>query len=149
MRHHSRAWSPARAERPRRAFPSLPENPTMETVRTERFPQLFWGMVALGLGLVLAALIGAATLKSVKRAGDQIEVTGSFKKQVRSDYAVWKSAIAIQGAELQGASAAVTADVQRLRQFLSASGIADSAVTVKPLETEAIYRTAENGANTS
>jgi len=121
----------------------------MDTARTERFPQLFWGMVALGLGLVLAALIGSATLKSVKRSGDQIEVTGSFKKQVRSDYAVWKSAIAIQGPDLQGATAEVSADAQRVRAFLRANGIADSAVSIKPLETEALYRTAENGANTS
>jgi hypothetical protein len=121
----------------------------METVRTQRFPELFWGMVALGLGLVLAALIGAATLRSVKRAGDQIEVTGSFKKQVRSDYAVWKSAIAIQGPDLQGASAEVAADAQRLREFLRASGIADSSITARPLETEAVYRTSDNGATTS
>lgn len=121
----------------------------METARTERFPQLFWGMVALGLGLVLAALIGAEALKAVKRAGDQIEVTGSVKKPVRSDYAVWKTAIAIQGADLKGASAEVAADAQRLRAFLGASGIADSLVTLKPLETEAVYRTTETGAATS
>jgi hypothetical protein len=120
----------------------------METVRTERFPQLFWGMVALGLGLVLAAVIGAAAVKSIKRT-DQIEVTGSFKKQVRSDYAVWKSALAIQGPDLQGASAAVAADAQRLRQFLRASGVADSSISAKPLETEAVYRTSDNGATTS
>ncbi|MFL5382541.1 MAG: SIMPL domain-containing protein [Longimicrobiaceae bacterium] len=120
----------------------------METIRSERFPQLFWGMVALGLGLVLASLIGAATIRKVKSAGNEIEVTGSFKKQVCSDYAVWKSAIAIQGPEL-GASAAVAADGQRLRQFLRASGIADSAIVAKPLETEARYRVAENGATTS
>ena len=121
----------------------------METVRTERFPQRVWGMVALGLGLVLAALIGASTLKAVKRAGDEIEVTGSFKKQVRSDYAVWKAAIALQGPDLQGTSAQATADAQRLRDFLRTSGIADSAVTMRPLETEALYRMAENGAMTS
>jgi len=121
----------------------------METVRTERFPQLFWGMVALGLGLVLAALIGASTLKAVKRAGDEIEVTGSFKKQVRSDYAVWKAAIALQGPDLQGASAQATADAQRLVAFLRTNGIADSSVTMRPLETEALYRVAENGATTS
>jgi hypothetical protein len=121
----------------------------METARSERFPQLFWGMVALGLGLVIASLIGAATIRKVKSAGNEIEVTGSFKKQVRSDYAVWKSALAIQGPDLQGASAAVAADAQRLRQFLRASGIADSLVSAKPLETEAIYRTSDNGATTS
>src|SRR5215218_11315867 len=86
---HSRAWPTARAERPRRAFLPPPHIP-METVKSERFPQLFWGMVALGLALVLASLIGAATLRKVKSAGNEIEVTGSFKKQVRSDYAVWK-----------------------------------------------------------
>ena len=121
----------------------------METVRTERFPQLFWGMVALGLGLVIAALVGAAALKAVKRAGDEIEVTGSVKKPVRSDYAVWKSAIAIQGPDLQGASSEVAADAGRLRQFLRANGVADSSIALKPLETEAVYRTAENGSNTS
>jgi uncharacterized protein len=110
---------------------------------------MLWGMVALGLGLVIASLIGATTLRAIKSAGNEIEVTGSFKKQVRSDYAVWKSAIAIQGPDLQGASAAVTADVQRLRQFLRTSGIADSSISNKPLETEAIYRTAENGASTN
>jgi hypothetical protein len=106
-------------------------------------------MAALGLGLVVAALIGASALKSVKRAGDEIEVTGSFRKQVRSDYAVWKSAMAIQGPDLQGASAAVAADAQRLRAFLRSSGIADSSITMKPLETEGIYRTAENGVTTT
>jgi hypothetical protein len=121
----------------------------MDNDRTAGFPQLFWGMVALGLGLVIAALIGASTLKSVKRAGDQIEVTGSFRKQVRSDYAVWKSALAIQGPDLQGASASVAADAQRLQAFLRSSGIADSSVTMKPLETEGIYRTAENGMATT
>lgn len=121
----------------------------METVRSERFPQLFWGMVALGLGLVIASLIGAATIRKVKSAGNEIEVTGSFKKQVRSDYAVWKSALAIQGPDLQGASAAVAADAERLRQFLRASGVADSSITAKPLETEAVYRTSDNGATTS
>jgi hypothetical protein len=106
-------------------------------------------MVALGLGLVLAALIGAQTLRAVKRSGNQIEVTGSFKKQVRSDYAVWKTGIALQGADLQGASAAVAADAQRVRAYLRTSGIADSAISLRPLETEAVYRTAENGTTTN
>lgn len=121
----------------------------MDNAREERFPQLFWGMVALGLGLVLAAVIGAAAVRSIKRSGDQIEVTGSFRKAVRSDYAVWKSAISIQGPDLQGASSEVAADVQRLGAFLRTTGIADSAISVKPLETEAVYRTAENGTPTS
>lgn len=121
----------------------------METDRQKHFPQLFWGMVALGLGLVLAALIGAQTLRAVKRSGDQIEVTGSFRKPVRSDYAVWKSGISLQGADLQGTSAAVARDAQRLREFLRNSGIADSAIVFRPLETEAVYRTAENGVATS
>jgi hypothetical protein len=121
----------------------------MDNDRSAGFPQLFWGMVALGLGLVLASVIGAAALKSIKRSGDEIEVTGSFKKQVRSDYAVWHSALAIQGPDLQGANAEVAADAQRLRQFLRGSGIADSSIVLKPLATEAIYRTAENGSTTS
>lgn len=121
----------------------------MDTVRQERFPQFFWGMVALGLGLVLAALIGSGAVRSAKRSGDQVEVTGSAKRQVRSDFAVWRLSVALQSPSLTAASTELAARTAEVRAFLAQNGVADSSLTVKPLETEAMYRTSESGGQTS
>lgn len=120
----------------------------METGRTERFPQLFGGMVALALALVLAALLGANAIKQARRAGDQIEVTGSAKKQIRADYAVWRVSVAAQAPGLQDAYAEVTRHGQAVRQFLAQSGVPDSAVTFRPVETSTVNRVTETGMTT-
>lgn len=121
----------------------------METARSERYPQLLLGMVALALGLVLSAIVAGAAFKSARRANDQIEVTGSAKRSIRSDYAVWRVSVGTQSPTLQDAYAEVTRHGQALRQFLSRSGVADSLVTVKPVEASSIYRVAENGMQTN
>jgi uncharacterized protein len=121
----------------------------METFTRERFPQLLLGMSALALGLVLAALIGASAFKQAKRAGDQIEVTGSAKEQIRADYAVWRISVASQSPVLQEAYGEITRHSQAVRQFLAQSGVADSAVSVKPISTQGVYRTTETGMQTS
>jgi hypothetical protein len=120
----------------------------METGRSERFPQLFAGLAALALALVLASVIGAAAFRAAKRAGDQIEVTGSAKKQIRSDYAVLRLSSSTQGASLQEAYAQLEGYGGQIRSFLRQSGVADSLVTERPIETENLYRMTEAGAQT-
>ena len=121
----------------------------METARQERYPQLLLGMAALALALVIAAFIGAGAFKAAKRANDQIEVTGSAKRPIRSDYAVWRGSVATQGPVLTDAYAEITRQAQVVRQFLAQSGVPDSAVTIKPVETQSIYRVTENGSQTN
>lgn len=120
----------------------------METPRSDRFPQLFWGLAALGLCMVLAALIGAGAVKAAKRAGDQVEVTGSAKRSIRSDFAVWRLSSATQSSVLQDAYRELQVSSARIRRFLSESGVPDSLVTVRPVETEGIYRITETGMQT-
>jgi uncharacterized protein len=112
---------------------------------SERFPQLFWGLVALAAGLVLAAVLGAGAVRDAKRAGDQIEVTGSARRPIRSDFAVWRLAVASQSLTPQEAYGALRGDADQVRAFLRQSGVADSLVTVRPVETERINRLLENG----
>jgi hypothetical protein len=121
----------------------------METTRQERTPQLLLGMVALALALVLSAFIGAGAFKAARRAGDQIEVTGSAKRPIRSDFAVWRGSVATQSPVLADAYAEVTRQAQVVRQFLAQSGVADSLITVRPVETQTIYRVTEQGMQTS
>jgi hypothetical protein len=121
----------------------------METGRSDRTPQLLLGMVALAVAVVIAAFIGASAFKAAKRAGDQIEVTGSAKRQIRADYAVWRLSVATQAPALGDAYAEVTRQAQVVRGFLRQAGVADSLITLKPVETQSIYRVTETGMQTS
>lgn len=112
---------------------------------SERFPQLFAGMVALALALVAAAAVGAGAVRDVKRAGDQLEVTGSARRPIRSDFVVWRLSVSSQAPTLQEAYAGVRGDAERVRAFLGASGLPDSLVTVRPLETQRLNRVLDNG----
>lgn len=113
-----------------------------------RFPQLFWGLIALAVALVAASALGASAIRDAKRAGDQLEVTGSARRAIRSDFVVWRLSVTSQAPTLQEAYAAVTADAGRVGAFLRASRLPDSLVTVRPLETMRMNRLLENGTET-
>lgn len=112
----------------------------------ERFPQLFWGMIALAAGLVAASALTAGAVKNLRRSDDQIEVTGSAKRPIRSDFVVWKLAASAQSGSLQEASAALSVHNQAILGFLRQNTIADSVLTMRAVETEPVYRMLENGA---
>lgn len=112
-----------------------------------RFPQFFWGLAALGLALVVAALVGAGALRAVKRAGDEIQVTGSARRPIRSDFVIWRGSVSSQQPTLQGAYAELAQHTARVRAFLRQSGLADSLVTMRSIETYAVPEV-DNGRET-
>jgi hypothetical protein len=105
-------------------------------------------MAVLAAGLVLAALLGAGAVKSIRRSGDEIAVTGSFKESIVSDFAVWRLSLTSQRGTVQEAYADLQANSQRVRDFLRQNGVADSSLTVQPVQTEPVYRMLETGAQT-
>lgn len=115
---------------------------------SERFPQLFWGMIALAAGLVTASVLTAGAVKGIRRADDVIEVTGSARRPIRSDIAVWRVSVSAQGATQQEASAAVADPAQRVLTFLRQNSIPDSVVTMGALQPGPLYRMLENGTTT-
>ena len=115
---------------------------------SERFPQLFWGMIALAGGLVIASALTAGAVKNLRRADDVIEVTGSAKRPIRSDYVVWRLSAATSAPSLQEASAALGGHTQAILAFLRQNSVADSVLTMRAVETEPVYRMLENGAAT-
>lgn len=115
---------------------------------SERFPQLFWGMIALAAGLVVASALTAGAVKNIRRADDVIEVTGSAKRPIRSDVAVWNLSVTAQDATLQQAGAGVDAPSQRVLEFFRQSSVPDSVLTLGALVPEPVYRVLENGTTT-
>ncbi|HEX5437268.1 MAG TPA: SIMPL domain-containing protein [Gemmatimonadaceae bacterium] len=107
---------------------------------SERFPQLFWGLVAVGVALVAAAVIGGSALRDVKRANDEITVTGSARRPIRSDFIIWHGSVTVQHASLQQAYADLARDAKRVRGYLSAHGVPDSTLIVHPVNVNTIQR---------
>ncbi len=111
----------------------------------ERFSQAFWGMVALSLSFIIAAMIISSTAVKVKRAQDAIAVTGSARMQVESDYAVWRGSITANAPTLQRASLDLANYRVRVNEFFKRSSVPDSVITFKTVYSIAHQEYDENG----
>lgn len=109
---------------------------------------LLWGLVALALALVASAAVGGAALRDARRGDDELQVTGSARRPIRSDLAVWRLQVSAQAGDPSAAFAALGADAERVRAFLAASGLPDSAVVERPVMTEPVHRMLETGMQT-
>lgn len=97
------------------------------------------GAFILGLAIVLAAGIGAMAVASIKRAGDDITVTGSAKRTVQADLAVWQLDVNGQ-APTQGDAAREARDgAVRTKAFLVKQGFPDTALVVRAPTTFAMH----------
>lgn len=114
----------------------------------ERFPQLFFGMIALSVALVLSSITGALLLRDLRRTNDQVEVTGSARMPIRSDFIIWRGSVASQQPTLPQAYQEVALHTERIRSFLRERQIPDSVVVFRSIETYPVPEVAENGRET-
>ncbi len=101
------------------------------------FPQLFWGLVAIAIALGAGAVVGAGAIRSL-RSGETLTVIGSARRPIRSDYVVWRSSVSSQQPTLSQAFQEVKRYSDRVRAYLKAQGIPDSAITLSAITTESI-----------
>jgi len=105
-------------------------------------------MAALAVAIVVASVIAAGALRDVKRAGDQIAVTGSARMQVTSDFAVWRCSVGGVGTTAAEATGALTRDRNRLATYLTERGVGGDAVTLQPLYVNAVSQYDAQGRDT-
>ena len=99
---------------------------------------IFWGSVVLAAGLVVAALIGGVAVERLRRAGDEITVTGSSRKPITSDLAMWRGSVSVQRATLPEASDELQRITARVKAFIVQRGFADSAVEISSINSNAV-----------
>ncbi len=85
----------------------------------------------LAAAVVIAAAIGALAVRSIKRAGDEITVTGSATRPIRSDLAVWRIDIVAQRPEQIAATNQARSGAAATRAWLQRAGFPDSAITTR------------------
>ncbi len=109
--------------------------------------QLFWGLTALALALVIGAFAGASALRDFRRV-DDMEATGSARRAVTSDYIVWRTNVSVQGSTRQDGYRQLASAAERVRSYLQGRGIADSSITVTPVEVYPVQEFNEMGRET-
>ena len=101
---------------------------------SERFPQLFWGLVAFSLAIVIGSVAGSLAVRDIKRARNEVTVTGSARRPVRSDFIVWRAGVSTQQPSLTAAYQQLKTHSDRVRAYLRTHGVADSLVTERAVD---------------
>lgn len=92
-------------------------------------PHLF-GLLAgvfLAAGIVFASLTVAGAWTRIAET-QVVNVTGSARKNVRSDLVVWRASFATEDASLLGAHEKLAADLAKVERFLRGRGVTDLVV---------------------
>lgn len=106
------------------------------------------GLIAVAVGIVVAAFLVAGAVANVGRKDDVIEVTGSARRAIVADLGIWKGTVTVQSPTVAGSYAEVTAYGGRVRAWLKARGLADSVINVRPVETNRMMAVTSDGRET-
>jgi hypothetical protein len=106
--------------------------------RTFTVPELFLGLLAIAVAVVLTAHTVAGTIRAVKRTNDVVTITGSARKPISADLAKWSLSVAGEASTearaaqlLRDASAATVG-------FLRHGGLAAAEIQPEVVQTETI-----------
>jgi hypothetical protein len=94
--------------------------------------------VAIALGFAFAAQSVSRAMITMRTAST-IKVKGTASVDVVSDQGQWTGLVSARGATLPEAYGKLNANLQRLQQFIVASGFAPEEITVESVQTEMLY----------
>lgn len=103
----------------------------------------------LALGLIISSLVVSSSMLKLKIAGNSITVTGSAKKQIKSDLAVWTGSYSSQSPELNTAYNQLNKDQETVKSYLKTQGINEKDMVFSSINTEIRYVTLPNGQSTT
>ncbi len=106
------------------------------------------GLIAVAVAIVVGAFLVAGAARDVGRKNDVIEVTGSARRAIVADLGIWKGTVTVQSPTVQGAYGEVSGYGDRVRAWLKARGLADSVITVRPVETQRMMVVNNDGQET-
>ena len=114
----------------------------------DRFPQLFAGLAALSLSLVVSSFVFARAIREFKRANDVLVVTGSAKRPIQSDYIVLRFSVSSQEPTAKAAYQKLKRQMERVQGYLTEQQVPDDAITLSAIRTYNVPEIAVNGRET-
>lgn len=122
----------------------------MESIRLLRNSQI----VVLGVCIVVATIASSVILsqgflKVMKFTREQIAVTGSAQKDIKSDCIVWTASFVKRGADSAAAYKELKEDLVKVKKYLVSKGVAEREILVYQVGITTVYQKNEKGNDTS
>jgi uncharacterized protein len=97
--------------------------------RSLALPELFLGLLSIGVAVVLTAEIVAGTIHDARHIHDTISVTGSARKPITSDLVRWSLTVSHAAPTAAAAASHLRGQVATVRAFLVAHGVPGNAIS--------------------
>lgn len=91
------------------------------------------------LALIICTVIVARPLDTFVNARKTITVTGSAKKQIMSDMAIWSGNFSYQSKDMKTAYQGLQDAAAKVKQYLVKQGIPENAIMLSSVNTEVLY----------
>jgi len=92
-------------------------------------PELFLGLLAISIAIVLTANILSNTIQDRRKAGDKISVTGSAREPITANLVKWSLTVSNEQATPARAARRLRRDAAAVREFLRGAGIPVEAIS--------------------
>jgi len=111
-------------------------------------------IIILGICIAVATIVSSVILsggflKVMKFTREQINVTGSATKEIRSDYIVWKGEFSRREVDLKAAYKNLISDLNKVKAYLASKSVNEKEIIISQMATEIVYKKNEKGNNTN
>lgn len=107
------------------------------------------GLCIAGATIASSVIFSKGFLSVTKFMREQITVTGSAQKEIKSDYAVWTGSFSRREIDMAAAYQKLEADLVTVKQYLVEKGLKEAEILTSQIATETIYGKNERGNNTN
>ena len=97
--------------------------------RRVAIPELFLGLLAIGIAFVLVAHIVSSTVRDVRHTRDTLSVTASARVPISANLVTWTLTVSVEDATTAPAARRLRRDVSAVRAFLLSARIPADAIT--------------------
>lgn len=99
--------------------------------------------------IVSSVIISRGVLRITKFIKEQIAVTGSAQKDIKSDYIVWRGNFSTRQADLKTGYKKLNDDLQVIKKYLVGKAINEKEIIVSQINTSKVYKKNEKGNDTN
>jgi len=122
----------------------------MESQKFLRSTQIIILGVCIAAATIASSIIlSKGFLKITKFVREQITVTGSAQKEIKSDYIVWKGTFSTRQADLKTGYQKLNEDLGKVKKYLTGKGINEKEIIVSQISTNKVYKKNEKGNDTN
>jgi len=107
------------------------------------------GICIAAATIVSSIILSKGFLKITKFVREQITVTGSAQKEIKSDYIVWRGTFSTRQADLKTGYQKLNGDLEKIKKYLIGKGINEKEIIVSQISTNKVYKKNEKGNDTN